>query len=175
MQLVCSFRLSCFPIVRHCGTHRQLLMNPIFICDGRLLNVPSSETFERALIRTGCRANLVISSAAVSDSAVRLGLRRTYGRRGYPSFPSDGCVRGDLYLPFIYFLLPTAGRFHVKPTTTQQIVRLSHIILIASSHHAHLYTLAEHSRKTEATSLRNSFSPLPAAAVIYLYVREHWY
>ena len=73
-------------------------MDPIIICDGCLLNVPSSET----LI-------LVISSAAVSDSAVRLRLQRTYGRHDYPSFPSDGCVRDDLYLPLIDFLVPTAG------------------------------------------------------------------
>ena len=72
---------------------------------------------ERAMIRD---FNSGHSSAAVSDSAVRLRMRRTYGRRGYPGFPSDGCVRDDLYLSFIYFLVPIAGQFHVKPTTTQQ-------------------------------------------------------
>ena len=121
-------------------------MNPIFICDGRLLNVPSAEN----LI-------LVISSAAASDSAVRLRLRLTYGRHDYPSSPSDGCVSDDIYLPFIYFLVPTAVQFHVKPTTAQQFVRLSLIILIASSQPAHLCTIAEQSRKTIRNNILAKF------------------
>ena len=140
-------------------------MTPIFICDVRLLNVPSSDT----LI-------LVTSSAAVSDSAVRLRLRLTCGRHDYPSFPSDGCVRDELYLSFIFFRVPTAGQFHVKPTTTQQLVRLSHIILIASSQPAHICTAqlqSSHVKQSETISWQNSSTPPSAAAVIYPYVREH--